>query len=53
MNESLIPNWADWEAEKHEQFEHRWPAVQALLNAFEELRIYLLDVSPSNIAFLD
>ncbi len=45
--------WADWEAEKREQFEHRWPAVQALLNAFEEFRIYLLDVSPSNIAFLD
>jgi hypothetical protein len=43
--------WADWEADKREKFEERWPAVQAALNAFEELGIYLLDVSPSNIAF--
>lgn len=45
--------WADWEADKREQFEGRWPAVQKVLAAFEELGIYLLDVSPSNIAFLD
>ena len=45
--------WADWEAEKREQFEGRWPAVQAVLDAFEELGVYLLDLSPSNIAFLD
>jgi len=44
---------AEWEAEKREQFEVRWPAVQALLAALEELDIYMLDVSPSNIAFLD
>lgn len=44
--------WADWEAEKREQFEERWPAVQKVLAAFEEFGIYLLDVSPSNIAFL-
>src|SRR2546421_4357084 len=43
--------WADWEAEKREQFETRWPEVQRVLDAFEELGIYLLDVSPSNIAF--
>jgi hypothetical protein len=43
--------WADWEAEKREQFEERWPAVQKVLTAFEELGIYLLDVSPGNIAF--
>jgi hypothetical protein len=49
-----FPNevWADWEAEKQEQFEERWPAVQAVLRAFEGLRIYLLDVSPGNIGFL-
>ena len=48
-----FPNevWADWEAEKQEQFEERWPVVQAVLGAFEELRIYLLDVSPGNIGF--
>ena len=45
--------WADWEAEKREQFEGRWPRVEKVLVAFEEMGIYLLDVSPSNIAFLD
>ena len=45
--------WADWEADKREQFEGRWPTVVKVLGAFEELGIYLLDVSPSNIAFLD
>lgn len=43
--------WADWEAGKREQFEAHWPVVQAILDAFEELGIYLLDVSPGNIAF--
>lgn len=45
--------WADWEAEKREQFEGLWPRVEKVLVAFEEMGIYLLDVSPSNIAFLD
>jgi len=45
--------WADWEAEKHEQFEGRWPRVEKILDAFEELGIFLLDVSPSNIVFAD
>jgi len=45
--------WADWEAEKREQFGARWTTVRAVMNAFEELDIYLVDVSPSNIAFLD
>lgn len=45
--------WADWEAEKREQFEGRWPRVQRVLDAFEAFGIYLLDVSPANIAFLD
>jgi len=45
--------WSEWEAEKREQFETRWPTVQAVLGALEELGIYLMDVSPSNIAFLD
>ena len=43
--------WADWEAEKREQFETRWPEVRRVLDAFEEIGVYLLDVSPSNIAF--
>ena len=43
--------WADWEAEKREQFEERWPRVEQILSAFEDMGIYLLDVSPANIAF--
>jgi hypothetical protein len=42
-----------WEEEKREQFEGRWPAVQEILAAFERIGIYLLDVSPGNIGFLD
>ena len=45
--------WTEWEAEKREQFEGRWPRVEKVLTAFEEMGIYLLDVSPSNIAFLN
>jgi len=45
--------WADWEAEKREQFEDRWPMVEKILAAFEEFGIYLLDVSPGNIGFVD
>ena len=43
--------WADWEAEKREQFETRWSEVRRVLDAFEEMGVYLLDVSPGNIAF--
>ncbi len=45
--------WADWEAEKKGQFENRWPEVQTVLGALEELDIHMVDVSPSNIAFAD
>ena len=45
--------WADWETEKREQFEARWPTVQAVLGALEDLEIHMVDVSPSNIAFQD
>jgi hypothetical protein len=45
--------WATWEEEKREQFEGCWPVVQEVLAAFERLGIYLLDVSPGNISFLD
>jgi hypothetical protein len=43
--------WTEWKAGMREQFENRWPAVEAVLAALEEMDIYLLDVSPSNIAF--
>jgi hypothetical protein len=45
--------WAEWEAEKREQFEERWPVVQTILASFEEIGMYLMDVSPANIAFVD
>ena len=45
--------WADWEAEKRDQFDYRWPKVQEVLGALEELDIHMVDVSPSNVAFLD
>lgn len=44
--------WREWEAEKRDQFESRWPEVQAVLGALEAMDIYMVDVSPSNIAFL-
>jgi len=43
--------WSDWEANKREQFDVRWPEIQAVLAALEEWDIYMVDVSPSNIAF--
>jgi hypothetical protein len=43
--------WAAWEAEKREQFDARWPKVRQVLSALEDLGIYMIDVSPSNIAF--
>ena len=45
--------WAAWEIEQQEQFEKRWPKVQAVLADLEELDIHLIDISPSNIAFSD
>ncbi|MFO1475234.1 MAG: hypothetical protein U1F98_01120 [Verrucomicrobiota bacterium] len=45
--------WAEWEAEKQEQFGKRWPAVQAVLGELEALDIHMVDVSPSNIGFAD
>src|SRR5579859_5940070 len=45
--------WAEWEAEKRKQFDHRWPKVQAVLGELEMLDIHMVDVSPSNIAFLE
>jgi hypothetical protein len=45
--------WAQWEAEKQEQFGARWRAVQAVMDAFEDLGVHLADVSPNNVAFLE
>jgi hypothetical protein len=43
--------WHDWELQKQDQFEARWPRVQEVLAELEKLDIYMVDVSPSNIAF--
>ena len=43
--------WAEWEAGKRDQFDVRWPEVEAVLAALREMDIYMVDVSPSNIAF--
>jgi hypothetical protein len=45
--------WAEWEDDKRGQFGSRWPKVQEILGALETLDIHMVDVSPSNIAFLD
>jgi hypothetical protein len=45
--------WAEWELQKQDQFGNRWTTVQDVMTGFEELGIYLVDVSPSNIAFVD
>jgi hypothetical protein len=43
--------WAEWEASKCDQFESDWPDVKGVLAALEDWGIYMVDVSPSNIAF--
>jgi hypothetical protein len=45
--------WAQWEAEKLDQFGLRWGKVQEILAALEEMGIHMVDISPSNIAFID
>jgi hypothetical protein len=45
--------WAAWEEERREHFEQRWPTVQKIMAVFEVLGVYLTDVSPGNIGFLD
>lgn len=44
----------EWRAEKQEQFEDRWSAVEAVLYELRDrFGIYLLDVHPGNIAFAE
>lgn len=45
--------WDHWLNEKMEQFGDRWLKVVAIREVLEELDIYMVDVSPSNIAFLE
>jgi len=41
--------WAEWEAEKREQFGENWSQAKAVVAAFRRWGIFLSDVSPSNI----
>jgi hypothetical protein len=43
--------WAEWARKNEEQFGANWPEVQAVLGEFEEMGIFMLDPSPSNIRF--
>jgi len=43
--------WQEWESEKREQFEERWTEVQAVLAELRTHGVFMLDVSPTNIAF--
>jgi hypothetical protein len=41
--------WAEWEAEKREQFGENWTKAKAVVAAFRRFGIYLSDVTPNNI----
>ena len=45
--------WAEWETQKREQFGERWKTVRAVVDTLEVWGVFLLDVSPSNIRFLN
>jgi hypothetical protein len=45
--------WADWHAEKQEQFGTRWAEVQAILRFLEGYGVFMEDVNPGNISFGD
>ncbi len=38
--------WTEWEFQRREQFGDRWRTVERVMSAFEELGIYLMDVTP-------
>lgn len=43
--------WGDWETEKLDQFGDRWKEVKHVLAVLQSHGIFLLDVSPANVAF--
>ena len=45
--------WAEWESGKRDQFDAHWPQVKRVLDALEAWDIYMVDVSPTNIALPD
>ena len=45
--------WEEWEAKRLEEYGDRWPIVRKILDEFEAMDIYIIDVHPSNLAFRD
>ena len=45
--------WADWRSEKEEQFGANWPKARAVVAALETYGIFMSDVSPNNIRFVE
>ena len=44
---------ADWREQKLDQFGKRWPEVQAILCVLETYGVFMEDVHPNNVAFVD
>ena len=42
-----------WLHDKLEMFEDRWPIVEKVMFGFRLFGVYLMDIHPRNIAFLD
>jgi len=45
--------WTDWENQRRELFEDRWPQVRLLVSALRRIGIYYMDAKPGNIMFGD
>lgn len=41
----------EWRLEKQEQFESRWPEVEAIIRFLQGYGVFLEDVNPKNIVF--
>jgi len=49
----IIKVWTFTFSEKEEQFEDNWPRAVSILAELRRYGIYVADVNPGNIAFLD
>ena len=45
--------WAEWEEDREEKFAERWPRAKRVLRSLERVGIYLGDVHPGNMVFVD
>lgn len=45
--------WSEWRAEKQEQFGKNWSKARAVIAALEQYGVYMSDVSPNNIRFVE